>query len=147
MEERADTLRCYSRLWKILSERHMTVAELGRALAGRGVRVNVKTLYRLADPTAPIERLDMGVAGEICKVLTVDLSHLVSFEAARRDAGLRRIAPARQRRLDWLLDRQAAGRLTGPERRELSELVEEAERLTLQNARTLARARHAAVRT
>jgi len=146
MEETADTLRCYSRLRTILSERKMTVAELGRALGRRGLRVNVKTLYRLTDPTAPIERLDMAVAGEICKALEVDLSHLVSFEAARRDAGLRRISPARQRRLDALLKRQAEGRLTVHDRRELSDLVEEAERLTLQNARTLARARQAAVR-
>lgn len=147
MEQRADTLRCYSRLWRILSERNMTVADLLRALSRRGVRVNAKTLYRLTDPTAPIERLDTGVAGEICKALAVDLSHLVSFEAARRDAGLRRIAPVRQRRLDGLLERQAEGRLTARERQELSDLVEDAERLTLQNARTLARARHAASRT
>lgn len=147
MEERADSLRCYSRLWKILSERNMTVAGLGRALARRGVRVNVKTLYRLTDPTASIERLDMGVAGEICKALGVDLSHLVSFEAGRRDAGLRRISPTRQRRLDALLERQAEGKLTGREQNELGDLVEEAERLTLLNARVLARVRLAAART
>jgi hypothetical protein len=125
----------------------MTVADLERALARRGMKVNVKTLYRLTDPTAPIERLDMAVAGEICKALGIDLSHLVAFEAARRDAGLQRFAPGRQHRLDQLLERQAEERLTGQEQKELADLVEEAERLTLRNARTLARARRAAVRT
>lgn len=146
MEGRAEALRCYSSLSNILSERGMSVAGLGRALARRGVRVNIKTLYRLTDPTAPIERLDMGVAGEICKVLGVDLSHLVSFEAVRRDAGLRRLAASEQRRLDLLLERQAEGTLSPRDRRELSDLVERAERLTIQNARTLARARQAAGR-
>ena len=146
MEEKAPSLHCYSQLRKILSERDLAVADLHRALGRRGVRVNVKTLYRLVDPTAPIERLDMAVAGEICAALRIDLSRLVSFDAARRDVGLQTIAPARQRRLDALLERQAEGTLSVRERGELSGLVEEAERLTLRNARTLARARHAAAR-
>ena len=147
MEARATALTCYARLSNLLSERGMTVADLSRSLARRGTQVNLKTLYRLTDPTAPIERLDMVVAGEICKVLGIDLSLLVSFEAGRREAGLQRLSSPRQRRLDVLLDRQAAGRLRAPEQTELSELVKEAEALTLRNARTLARSRQAAVRT
>jgi len=147
MEEKATSLRCYSRLTNILSERKMTVADLGRALCRRGIRVNPKTLYRLTDPTAAIERLDMAVAGEICKALEIEISLLVSFESGRRDAGLQRLALARQRRLDILLERQAEGRLAAGEEKELASLVQEAEQLTLRNARTLARSRHASART
>jgi hypothetical protein len=145
MEQKAAAIRGYSRLGKILSERDMTVADLGRLLDRRRVRVNPKTLYRLGDPTAAIERLDMAVAGEICKALTIDLSTLVSFETVR--PGLHKLSPARQRRLDVLLDRQSEGKLSGREQSELVDLVEEAERLTLQNARLLSRARHATLRT
>ena len=146
MEEKAASLRCYSRLSNLLSERKTTVADLARALARRGVRINLKTLYRLTDPTAPIGRLDMAIAGEICRALEIDLTLLVSFEAGRRDAGLQRLSLARQRRLDALLDRQAEGGLGVREKKELSHLVREAEELTLRNARTLARARHAVAR-
>lgn len=147
MEERATSLRCYSRLSNILSERKMNVADLSRALARREVRVNLKTLYRLTNPTATIERLDMAVAGEVCKVLGIDLSHLVTFEAARRDAGLQKLPLSKQRRLDTLLDHQSSGVLGAREKKELEDLVREAEELTLRNARTLARARHAVSRT
>ncbi len=147
MEAKATALTCYARLSNLLSERGMTVADLNRSLARRGTQVNLKTLYRLTDPTAPIERLDMVVAGEICKVLDIDLSLLVSFEAGRRDAGLQRLSSSRQHRLDELLGRQSSGRLSAPEQKELSGLVREAEALTLRNARTLARYRQAAVRT
>jgi len=144
MEEKATPLRCYSRLRQILSQRKMTVMELRRALARKGVRVDPKTLYRLTDPTAEIERLDTQIAGSICTVLGVDLARLLEFESERRKIGLRRLTGLRQRRLDALLERQAAGRLTGRERAELEGLVEEAERLTLANARVLSRARETA---
>jgi len=147
VEEKVKSLRCYSRLANILSERKMTVADLGRAFGRRGTRVNPKTLYRLTDPTAPIERLDMAVAGEICKALEIEISMLVSFESGRRDTGLQRLALAKQRRLDALLERQAEGRVAAREEKELASLVREAEQLTLRNARTLARSRHAAART
>jgi DNA-binding Xre family transcriptional regulator len=147
MEEKVTSLRCYSRLTNILSERKMTAADLGRALGRQGIRVNPKTLYRLTDPTTPIERLDMAVAGEICKALEIEISMLVSFESGRRNTGLQRLALTRQRRLDVLLERQAEGRLEAREDKELADLVREAELLTLRNARTLARSRHAASRT
>jgi len=140
-EERAVPLRAYSRLGKILADRKMSVADLGRRLGRRGARLNPKTLYRLSDPTVPIERLDMAVAGEVCEVLQVDLSELVSFEAAR--PSLERLTVSQQRRLDALLERQSQGALGDRERRELAHLVDEAERLTLRNAKLLARARHA----
>jgi len=146
MEEKARPISCYSRLWQILSERQMTVADLDRAITRKGVKLNPKTLYRMADPTAPIERLDTVVAGLICEILGVDLSHLLSFEAVRRGASLQRLSPAKQRRLDTLLEHQAEGRLGAGDRRELTALVEEAERLTLKNARALAKARQAAAR-
>jgi hypothetical protein len=147
VEEKVRPLQCYSRLHRLLFEREMTVASLERTLRRRGVRVNLKTLYRLADPTTHIERLDTAVAGLICDILGVELSQLLSFEAVRRGAALQRLSPASQRRLDQLLERQSGGRLPEGDRRDLARLVDEAERLTLQNARALARARKATART
>jgi hypothetical protein len=143
MEEKAPPLKCYSMLRRLLFEKRMTVADLQRVLAKRGFRVNVKTLYRLADPTAMVERLDTEVAGRLCEALKVDLSRLLAFESVRDEIGLRRLPPVRQRRLDRLLEKQAKGRLGRKERGTLQALVEEAERLTVSNAKMLARARAA----
>lgn len=139
MEVRAAAIRAYSRLGKILADRGMNVMGLWRRLDRRRVRMNIKTLYRLNDPMIPIERLDMSVAGQICETLKIDLSSLVSFEATR--PSLSKLSPSRQARLDALLERHSQGTLAAAERRELSGLVEEAERLTLRNAKLLARAR------
>lgn len=141
MGEPAIRLRCYSRLRRILCERGITVAELARLLAKRGTSVNIKTLYRLADPTVQIERLEMTVTAGVCEVLGIDLSALLTFEAFRREAGLRRLSSISQKRLDVLLRKQAEGRISAREARELRDRVDEAERLTLENARKLARAR------
>ena len=141
MEVNARALQCYSRLRTILADRKMTVAQLNRNLAKRHVRINFKTLYRLSDPTVPIQRLDTIIAAHICEVLGVDLSHLLTFEQVRREMGMRRLVAPKQRILDRLLERSASSKLNAAERKNLNRLVDEAERLTLKNMRMLARAR------
>ena len=129
-------IKAYSRLQSILDKREITVSELRRRLAERGVAVNIKTLYRLNDSHEPVHRLDLTVAGAICDVCEVDLNALVSFD----DLGGRflRLSSAKQRRLDELMDANNEGQLRSAEKRELAELVEETEQITLHNARLLA---------
>lgn len=62
----------------------------------------------------------------------------------RYGMGLRRLTSPKQRRLDEHLELQGEGRIGARERRELQDLVEEAESFTMANARMLARARTAA---
>jgi hypothetical protein len=146
MEVKASPLLCYSRLQAVLVERGMNVADLHRRLARHGVRVNLKTLYRLTDPLSPIERLDMGVAGAICRALEAELARLFVFEAPRAGARLQRLHTTDQRQLDALLEKQAGAGLSKREDRELKALVDKAERLTRANARMLARARRSPAR-
>jgi hypothetical protein len=125
----------YSRLKGVLRDRNMTVPELHRRLRQQGFDVNVKSLYRLSNDQE-LRRLDLRVAGAICQVFTLPLSELIIFES--RPERLRRLAPAKQKRLDVLMAKNNEGLLTGAEQRELRTLVREAEEITLENARRLA---------
>ena len=129
-------MQAYSRLKRLLGERHMTVLELHRRIRRHGLRTNLKSLYRLSNEAQPLERLDLGVAGAICSVCAVPLSDLITFEAT--PGKLRRLAAAKQRRLDALMGKNNEGRLSKAERQELQALVQEAEDITLANARVLA---------
>ena len=68
--------------------------------------------------------------------LQVDLQHLISL--APPPPKMARMEAVTQDRLDELMGRNTEGKLTGKEHRELERLVEEAERLSLENARLLA---------
>jgi hypothetical protein len=129
-------VQAFSRLNYLLREQNWTVPELYRRLRERGLRVNVKSLYRLKDNRRPLERLDLRVAGAVCQVFQVLLSDLIAFEETGRK--LRRLPADRQRRLDTLMTRNNEGRLSTAERAELGQLVREAEEITLHNARVLA---------
>jgi hypothetical protein len=85
--------------------------------------------------TSPVERLDLRIAGAICQVCAVPLSEWIIFE---EEGGLRTLSPDQQERLEALMAKNNAGRLTEAERDELKSLVREAEQLTLANARLLA---------
>jgi hypothetical protein len=146
MELKASPLLCYSRLQAVLVDRGMNVAGLHRQLMRQGVRVNLKTLYRLTDALSPVERLDMGIAGAICRALKTELARLFVFESPRSRVRLQRLEAADQRRLDVLLEKQSEAGLTKGEEHELKALVDKAERLTLANARMLARARRSTSR-
>ncbi len=146
MERKASPLLCYSRLQAVLVDRGINVADLHRRLMRQGLRVNLKTLYRLTDPLSPVERLDMGIAGAICRALEAELARLFVFESPRSKVRLQRLEAGDQRRLDALLEKQSETRVTKGEEHELKALVDKAERLTLANARMLARARRSTSR-
>jgi hypothetical protein len=133
-------LSAYSRLKRLLKQQQLSVPELHRRIRSGGLRVNVKSLYRLSDDDQPVQRLDMQVAGAICQTCAVPLSEWIVFE---QDGGrLRTLAPDRQERLDLLMAKNSAGQLTEAERTELQTLVHEAEEITLSNARLLSEQRH-----
>lgn len=113
----------------------MSVAELYKRLESGGQHFDRKSVYRLASD-APLQTLNMPLVGAVCEELQVDLQQLISLapplpKMARLDA-------ATQDRLDDLMGRNTEGKLTVKERRELERLVEEAEQLSLENARLLA---------
>jgi hypothetical protein len=132
-------LHAFSRLKRVLDEQNMTVPALHRRLLDQGLRVNVKSLYRLSDHRQPLQRLDLRVAGAICQVFALPLSELITFEAPQRK--LRRLAAVKQKRLDALMTRSNDGKLTTAEGQELRALVREAEEIMLNNARQLAEQR------
>jgi hypothetical protein len=103
-------VHAFSRLKRVLNEQNMTVPGLHRRLLGQGLRVNVKSLYRLSNDRQPLQRLDLRVAGAICQVFALPLSELISFEAPQRK--LRRLAAGKQKRLDALMARSNDGSLT-----------------------------------
>jgi|SRR6266852_962976 len=129
-------LDAYSRLKQVLAEQELTVPQLWQRIQQQGLRVNLKSLYRLSNDRQPVQRLDLRVAGIICQVCRVPLSDLISFEPRR--ARLRHFPASKQKRLDLLMTKNNDGRLTRAEQSELQSLVREAEELTLENARTLA---------
>jgi Cro/C1-type helix-turn-helix DNA-binding protein len=132
-------VHAFSRLKRVLDEQNLTVPALHRRLLEQGLRINVKSLYRLSNDRQPLQRLDLRVAGAICQVFALSLSELITFEAPRRK--LRRLAAAKQKRLDALMARSNEGKLTPSEGQELRALVREAEEIMLDNARHLAEQR------
>lgn len=129
-------VRAYSRLRQVLDEQHLTIPELHRRIREQGLRVNLKSLYRLSKDQQPLQRLNLSVAGAICQVFAIPLTELITFEKPR--SRLRRLAPSKQKRLELLMALNNDGKLTTAERQELRDLVQEAESITLANARTLA---------
>jgi hypothetical protein len=132
-------VQAFSRLKRVLDEQNMTVPELHRRMGERGLRINLKSLYRLNNDRQPLRRLDLGVAGAICQVFALPLSELIAFETTEKK--LRRLPPAKQKRLDVLMAKSNDSKLTKVEKQELQALVREAEEIMLQNARQLARQR------
>lgn len=135
-------IEAYSRLSQILQEHRLTVPALHRRIQEAGHQINLKSLYRLSKDSQPVERLDLHVAGVICAVCKIPLTELIQFSPPRQK--LRRIPAAKQKRLDVLMGRNNDGDLSSAERKELRELVREAEEMTLHNARVLARQRERA---
>jgi hypothetical protein len=132
-------VHAFSRLKRVLDEQQMTVPALHRRLREQGLRINVKSLYRLSNDRQTLQRLDLRVAGAICQMFDLPLSELITFEVPRTK--LRRLAHKKQKRLDDLMARSNDGALTTSEGQELRLLVREAEEITLDNARQLAEQR------
>jgi hypothetical protein len=114
----------------------MNVPELERRIRRRGIKVNIKSLYRLNDEHARIERLDLKLAAAICEECGVSLAELITFTQPQES--LRRLSSEKQKRLDALMERSNEGRLRAGERKQLEALVTDAEGITLANARFLA---------
>lgn len=129
------SLKTYPRLNELLRKRKMSVTQLHREMQRLGFNVNVKTLYRLRREE-PVENLNMTAATGICQVLHLGLDDLVQTRAVQ--TALQQMSENKQRRLDELMDRNTEGQLTRRERKEFEKLVEEAEAITLANARLLA---------
>lgn len=128
-------MHAYSHLKRILEQQKLSISELHRRIRGRGLRINIKSLYRLSDEHEPVTRLDMRVAGAICDVCAVPLSEWIVF--AEVAGSLRTLASDQQERLEALMAKNNAGQLTDTERNELKTLVRAAEGITLANARLL----------
>ena len=126
----------YSRLKRVLGDQNMSVPELHRRIQKRGLRINLKSLYRLAHDEEPLARLDLRVAGAVCEVCQVPLSELISFMPLK--AKLQRLSAGKQKRLDALMGKNNDGKLNRTENEELRNLVRDAEEITLANARILA---------
>src|SRR4051794_9428680 len=101
--------QAYSRLKQILQQRHWTLADLRKRLEEAGVRAGARSLARLSDETTPLERLDLRLAGAICAVCEVALDSLIVFTKA--DEGFRRLSPAKEKRLEYLMDGNNNGTL------------------------------------
>jgi hypothetical protein len=129
--------QAYSQLKQLLGKRQMSVPELRRRIEQIGMAVNLKSLYRLSKTDEPLEKLDLRVAGIICEICRVPLSELIVFETKK--TRIERFPAGKQRRLEVLMTKNNMGRLSASEREELQGLVNEAEELTLHNARLLAR--------
>lgn len=127
----------YSRLKFLLDERRLTRAELQRRLTTQEQAFNVKTLYRLADPDRPLERVDLRVVGAVCRALGIGLGDLIVFSETDRTA-LRALPEPEQRRLGELVQRHNEGQLADSEVEELRALVRDAEGIARSNARRLA---------
>ena len=121
-------LQAYSQLSRVLRHRDLTVPELHRRIRKQGLAINLKSLYRLAKEDLPLARLDLRVAGAICQECRIPLSELVAFEGP--PTTFRNLAPERQRKLDKLMSKNSAGKLTTREEEELRALVQAAEDLS-----------------
>ena len=130
----------YSRLKNILQQQDLSVIELHRRIRGKGLQINVKSLYRLNDEFQPLERLDMRVAGAICQVCAIPLSDWIVFEITENR--FLKLSEEKQEHLDALMTKNSNGELSEIERGELKLLVREAEEITLANARLLTIQRH-----
>lgn len=135
----------FSRLKSVLDQKGLSTADLVRRISEQGDRINPKSVYRLADPEEPLEKVDMRVVGAICHALGVGIGELLTFE---EPTGIEQFSPDKQARLDSLLARDAGGHpaLSAAELEELQILVEEAEAMARRNARRLANRRRRLLR-
>ena len=128
-------LGAWSNLKVILAQQNLSVLDLQKKLRKRGVSVNVKSLYRLAEPH-PLWKIDIRIVNAICQTFGLELGDLIQLEKPAQQ--LRRLGAEKQRRLDVLMEKNNEGELTRAERGELTRLVDESQRISLHNARALA---------
>ncbi len=124
----------YSNLEFLLARRNLSVPALQRKLESAGVPVNIKSLYRLTEGS-PLQKIDLRIAAAICQACGAEFSELISFEKPK--AQLQRLDVRTQSRLDSLMAKNNEGQLTTAERKEFTELADQAHRISMQNARML----------
>lgn len=126
----------YSTFPDLLAQRKLTVADVHERLLARGLKFDKKTLYRLASHE-PLQTIHAPVVGAVCEEFKIGLGDLLVWE--RPAPKLHRIDARTQTRLDALMTKNNEGTMTASERKELATLGETVERLSLENARLLAR--------
>ena len=124
----------WSTLPNLLAEKNLTVANLYQILQQRGFAVNKKSLYRLA-ASQPVQKLDTAIVRAVCEALDVDLQDLIQFQKPKFE--LKRLDPKSQRELDRLMDKNNEGELTKSEQTRFKVLLDEAQRISLYNAKAL----------
>lgn len=136
----------YSRLKGLLDQQGLTTADLVRRVSEQGDRINAKSLYRLADPEEPLEKVDMRVIAAVCQALTVGIGDVLTFDEPEI---IEQFPREKQARMDMLMGRLSGGTfsITAAERTELQTLVEEAEAVARGNARRLASRRRRLLRS
>ena len=136
----------FSRLKILLTERGMSAADLVRKIALQGDRVNAKSVYRLADPEEPLEKVDMRVVGAVCQALSVGVGDILTFD---EPTIIEELAPGKQARMDALMAQHNSDEksLTQAELKELRELIDVAEEIARGNARRLANRRRRLLRS
>jgi len=123
----------YSRLKIVLEGKSLSTADLVRAIADQGDRINPKSIYRLVDPEEPIEKADMRVISAICQALGLTIGDILTFE---EPDVIEQFPPAKQDRMDKLM--LSVNKLSAEDLAELRALVDEAEGIARGNARRLA---------
>src|ERR1700740_362444 len=124
----------WSSLPNLLAEKNLTVADLHQILRKRRFEVHKKSLYRLAPPE-PIQKLDTAIIRAICEALEVRLQDLIQFQKPKFE--LKRLEPRSQQKLDRLMDKNNQGELTKSEQARFKVLLDEAQRISLYNAKAL----------
>lgn len=124
----------WSTLPNLLAEKNLTVADLYQILQKRGFAVNKKSLYRLT-ASQPVQKLDTAIVRAVCEALDVRLQDLIQFQKPKFE--LKRLDPKSQRELDRLMDKNNEGELTKSEQARFKVLLDEAQRISLYNAKAL----------
>jgi len=119
--------------------RSLTVIDFHKALADKGHRFDLKTIYRLASDK-PLLNISAPVLRAVCETLNIDLGKLIVWQPPAPK--LHHIDPKTQKRLDYLMARSNDGDLTDDERAELERFAVELEALSINNAKLLARHAH-----
>jgi DNA-binding Xre family transcriptional regulator len=124
----------WSTLPNLLAEKNLRVADLYQILQKRGFAVNKKSLYRLASPQ-PVQKIDTAIVRAVCEALDVRLQDLIKFHKPKFE--LKSLDPKSQRDLDRLMDKNNEGELTKSEQALFEVLLDEAQKISLYNAKAL----------
>ena len=135
----------FSQVKAVLDSQGITTADLVRRIIEQGDRINAKSIYRLADPEEPLEKVDMRVISAICQALGVGIGDVLTYDEPRV---IEQLTPDELSRMDALMARHSS--TTNPllpgELQELQTLVGRAEQVARNNARRLANRRRRLMR-